>query len=145
MPPAKKGDKVKVHYTGKLKDDVVFDSSKGKDPLEFMIGQKSVIPGFEEAVIGMNPGDKTSVHIVSDQAYGPRKENLVVETDRSQIPADIKLEVGMRLESVDETGKRFPVTIVNLTDEKITLDANHPLAGQDLYFDIELVEIAAED
>lgn len=141
MAKSKKGDVVKVHYTGKLSDGTVFDSSKDREPLSFNLGKNEVIAGFENAILGMEEGQSKSITIASDEAYGDYKKNLVLPVSRDKIPSDIKPEVGMQLESVQPDGKRIPVTIIKVDDENVTLDANHPLAGQDLHFDIELVEI----
>jgi peptidylprolyl isomerase len=142
MSPAKKGDNVKVHYTGKLDDGTVFDSSEGKDPLEFQMGDSQVIPGFEDAVKGMNPGDKKTFKIPSDQAYGACREDLVAQITREQFPDHITLEVGQQLQIPQEEGQPLMVRITEVTEEAVTLDANHPLAGEDLTFEIELVEPA---
>lgn len=138
---AKHGDTVKVHYTGKLDDGTVFDSSTGRDPLEFTIGEGLVIPGFERAVIGMSPGDSRTELISNEQAYGPHLEEMVVVVDRQQMPAEIEPSVGQQLEVQQPSGQVIPVVITDLSDEAVTLDANHPLAGEDLTFDIQLVEI----
>ena len=141
MTQAKKGDKVKIHYTGKLNDGTVFDSSAGRDPLEFTIGSGQVIPGFEDAVIGMACGDKKTTEIPVDQAYGPRNDEIVMDVPLSQFPPDIKPEVGQRLEVGQQGGMPIVVTITKITDTHATLDANPPLAGEDLIFDLELVAI----
>lgn len=142
MVAAKSGDRVKVHYTGKLEDGSIFDSSANREPLEFTIGQQEVIPGFENAVVGMSPGDSKTQNIPIDQAYGPRREDMVISVDRKEIPEDIPLQVGQRLRMSQE-GHQIIVTVAEVTPENVTLDANHPLAGQNLVFDIELVEIGA--
>ena len=142
MTQAKKGDNVKIHYTGKLEDGTVFDSSQGHDPLAFTIGSGQVIPGFEEAVIGMSKGDSNNVTIPVDKAYGPRNEELVLTAPRDQVPPDLNPEVGQKLEMGGPDGQLIIVEVVDLSDDHITLDANPPLAGKDLTFDIELVEIA---
>lgn len=149
MAQAKKGDKVKVHYTGRLDDGSVFDSSECSDddcgcssgPLEFTIGEGQVIPGFEEAVVGMNIDDTKSVHIPVDQAYGERIEEMVAQVPRTELPAGMAPEVGQQLEVTQEDGNIFPVVITEVTDTHISIDANHPLAGQNLNFDLRLVEI----
>lgn len=140
MVAAKAGDRVKVHYTGRLEDGSVFDSSADREPLEFTIGQREVIPGFENAVVGMSPGDCKTQNIPIDEAYGPRREDMVISVDRSEIPDDIPLQVGQRLRMSQE-GHQLIVTVTEVTPENVTLDANHPLAGQNLVFDIQLVEI----
>lgn len=142
MTTAKQGDTVHVHYTGSLEDGGVFDSSDGRDPLSFTIGSGQVIPGFEEAVIGMALNDKKNVKIPVDQAYGPRNEELVLTVPNNQIPADIKPEVGMKLQMQGPENTPVVVEITEVADEHVKLDANPPLAGKDLVFDIELVQIA---
>lgn len=144
MPEAKAGDTVKVHYTGKLKDGTQFDSSQGREPLEFTIDEGKIIPGFEQAVIGMSPGEHKTVVIPEAQAYGPRREEAVQEAPKSALPPEIEpeLQVGMQLQANNPQGQPMILTVTGIGDESITLDANHPLAGQDLVFDLELVEIA---
>lgn len=144
MASAKVGDTVSVHYTGKLADGTIFDSSVDREPLEFELGQGRVIPGFENSIIGLNKGDTTKVSIPPDEAYGAYNTNLVVEVDRAKMPGDIELKIGVMLESVQNDGRRIPMTIIKLTDDMVTLDANHPLAGKELHFEIELVEIKAQ-
>lgn len=143
MPKVKDGDTVKVHYTGKLTDDgTVFDSSREREPLEFTLGEGQLIPGFEEAVIGMEEGDDTTVEIASKDAYGERREDLELEVSKSDLPDNVNPEVGMQLQmQQQENGRAIPVQITAVEDEFVKLDANHPLAGQDLTFDIELVEL----
>lgn len=142
MDQAKTGDKVKVHYTGKLDDGNVFDSSEGRDPMQFVIGAKELIPDFEEAIVGMSPGDSKTVKITSDRAFGPRRDELVTDIDSNNIPPEMELQVGQRLNATDPNGQTVTVTVVALTDSGVKVDANHPLAGEDLTFDIELVEIS---
>ena len=142
MAQAKNGDTVRVHYTGTLEDGTVFDSSSGRDPLEFTLGTGGVIPGFENAVVGMNPGDKISTTIPAQDAYGPRMEEMVLVVPKDQLPEGFDPQVGQQLGLQHPSGEMIPVTITNVTDDQVTLDANHPLAGQDLTFAIELVEIA---
>lgn len=141
MVQAKYGDTVKVHYTGKLEDGTVFDSSTGGDPLQFTIGDGNIIPGFEQAVMGMMPGDSKTEMIPTDQAYGPHMEEMVVVVERQQMPADLAPEVGQQLQIQQATGEVIPVIVTDISDSTVTLDANHPLAGEDLTFEIELVEI----
>jgi peptidylprolyl isomerase len=141
MTQAQRGDKVKVHYTGKLDDGTVFDSSEGREPLEFTLGQGQVIPGFEEGVVGMEPGDSKTLNIPPEQAYGPHRPEGVFEIERSEIPPSIPLQEGMRLQANQQGGRTVELTVVEFDDSKVTLDGNHPLAGKDLTFDIELVEI----
>ena len=141
MSHAKSGDTVKIHYTGTLDDGTQFDSSQGRDPLEFEVGSGQVIPGFDKAVEGMTVGDSKSVRIEADEAYGPRHDQLVQEVDRSVLPDDLNPETGMALQSSSPDGQVTQFMVTDVTDQTITVDANHPLAGQALSFDIELVEI----
>ncbi len=141
MVQAQLGDTVKVHYTGKLGDGTVFDSSAERDPLEFSVGEGRVIAGFEEAVVGMSPGESKSANIPADRAYGPYRQEMVMVVDRQQIPADVSVNVGQQLQIRQKSGEAIPVIVTDVSDSKVTLDANHPLAGQDLTFDIRLVEI----
>jgi peptidylprolyl isomerase len=141
MANAKSGDTVKVHYTGKLEDGSIFDSSDGKDPLEFTLGEGNIIPGFEAAVLGMEVGDKKTEAITSDNAYGPYQDNLLQEVECAMIPDDIDLEVGKHLQVTRPDAPPLVLTIIEFDDEKVILDANHPLAGKDLIFEIELMEI----
>ena len=139
---AQAGDTVKVHYTGKLQDGTVFDSSEGRDPLEFTIGSGSLIEGFEQAVVGMTPGDAKTVQLSSAEAYGPRHEEMVQEIERAAIPSEIDLDVGVRLQASQDDGPPVLLTVVEMSESTVTVDANHPLAGEDLTFEIDLVEIA---
>jgi len=141
MEKVKSGDNVKVHYHGKLQDGTTFDSSEGREPLEFTAGTGQVIKGFDNAVIDMAPGEKKTVHIPVDEAYGPRNEDMMMEYPISEFPADMNPEPGMQLHMSDNTGNVFPVTIAEVLDEVVILDANPPLAGKDLIFEIELVAI----
>lgn len=141
MSKAKSGDTVRVHYTGKLDDGTKFDSSAGKDPLEFSLGANDVLPGFDNAVEGMAVGDSKSVTIAPDDAYGPRHEQLVQDVPRKQLPDDMQPAVGMQLQAQGQDGQPIPLVITAVEDHAITVDGNHPLAGQPLKFDIELVEI----
>lgn len=140
MAQAKTGDTVKVHYTGKLVNGTVFDSSENREPLEFTIGAGQLIPGFEQAVIGMAPGETHTVTIPADEAYGQYDSNLLQEVERTQLPEDLDPQVGQQLEAV-QGDRRIIVTISAVSDNSVTVDANHPLAGEDLVFDIRLVEI----
>lgn len=142
MSQAKENDKVKVHYTGKLDDGTVFDSSKERDPFEFTIGAGQVIPGFEQGIIGMAAGDTKTVKLEPEDAYGKVRDDLVVDVKKSEMPADLKAEVGKQLQINQADGKVIPVTITDVSEETVTLDANHPLAGKALTFEIELLEIA---
>lgn len=142
MTQAKTGDKVKVHYTGKLADGTEFDTSVDQEPLEFTLGAGEVIPGFEEAVLGMNPGETKTTTIPADNAYGGYDDELVLEVERGQFPEGVTPEVGQRLQLHQEDGQVFGAVVTEVDGDTVTLDANHPLAGQNLTFDIELVEIA---
>jgi peptidylprolyl isomerase len=142
MVQAKPGDTVKIHYTGKLDDGTVFDSSVNREPLEFTLSGGQVIPGFDEAVLGMSPGESKTQKIPMDQAYGPHREEMVLEISRQQIPPELEPEVGQQLQVQQENGQTIPVFVTEVTESNVTLDANHPLAGEDLTFDIQLVEIA---
>jgi len=141
MSQAKKGDAVKIHYKGTLEDGTVFDSSEGHEPLGFKIGTGEVIVGFEEAVTGMRIGEKKNVTIPPDKAYGQPNEEMIIQAPRTQVPADLNPEVGQKLEMGGPNGELIAVRVVELTEEFITLDANPPLAGKELTFDIELVAI----
>lgn len=143
MQTAKKGDKVKVHYHGRLTDGTTFDSSEGRDPLAFEIGSGQVIPGFDEGVTGLSVGEKKTVHIPADQAYGAASEQNIVEFPKTQFPADMlpQLQIGMTLQMGNDQGQAFPVIVKDIKEDTVVLDANHPLAGKDLIFDIELVDI----
>jgi len=141
MAQAKHGDTVKVHYTGKLEDGMVFDSSENREPLEFTIGEGKIIPGFEQAVVGMSPGESKTEKIPADQAFGPYREELIHEVDRQQIPVDVELKVGKRLQFRHANGRATQALVTDVSESKVTLDANHPLASNDLVFDIQLLEI----
>ncbi|MFQ5346841.1 MAG: peptidylprolyl isomerase [Rhodothalassiaceae bacterium] len=141
MSTANTGDTVRVHYTGTLESGQEFDSSRGRDPIAFELGKHQVIPGFEEAVVGMEPGEKKTITIAAEEAYGPRREDLVFTLPQDQFPGDIKLEKGLRVTGTTQEGQSIGMTVVDFTDETVTLDANHPLAGESLIFEIELVEI----
>ena len=141
MSEAKSGDTVKIHYTGKLDDGTEFDSSAGQDPLEFQLGSGQVIPGFDKAVEGMTIGDKQNVRIEAPDAYGDRHDQLIQAVPRTALPEDLNPEVGMPLQSRTPDGQVMNFVITEVTDESITVDGNHPLAGFALNFDIELVSI----
>ena len=141
MNQAKKGDKVKVHYHGKLTNGETFDSSSGREPLEFEVGSGSVIKGFDEGVAGMQVGEKKTINIPVDEAYGPRSDDMLIEFPKDRLPEDMKLEQGMEVMMSNGTGQNIPVVITEIKDDCVILDANHPLAGEDLIFDIELIEI----
>jgi len=138
---AQLGDTVKVHYTGTLEDGTVFDSSIDREPLEFTIGEGKLIPGFEEAVVGMSQGESKTVEIPSDEAYGSYYEELVFVVERDQLPPDLQPEVGQQLQFQQEDGTIVTLTVIDVSELSVTLDANHPLAGKDLTFEIQLVEI----
>jgi FKBP-type peptidyl-prolyl cis-trans isomerase 2 len=138
---AKKGDTVRVHYTGKLTSGEQFDSSAGREPLEFEVGAGMMIKGFDEAVVGMVIGDKKTITLQPAEAYGERFDEMIIEFPRGNFPADLVPEVGMQLMMNNGAGQQFPVTIVELKEEVVVLDGNHMLAGKELVFDIEMVEI----
>lgn len=140
MDRAQAGDTVRVHYTGSLDDGSVFDSSRGRDPLEFTLGEGRVIAGFDEAVTGMSPGEERTVTVPADHAYGGRREELVFAVPRGQFPDEMEPAVGLEVQ-LSQGGQRAVARIAEVSDETVTLDANHPLAGKDLTFDLELVEI----
>lgn len=142
MQQVKKGDTVSVHYHGKLTDGSTFDSSEGRAPLEFTVGNGQVIKGFDDAVVDMKVGDKKTVTIPVHEAYGERSNDMMMEYPLSEFPADMKPEQGMELHMSDDQGHVFPVVVAEVKESSVLLDANHPLAGQDLVFDIELVSIA---
>lgn len=134
----KQGNTVKVHYTGRLEDNSVFDSSNGKEPIEFQVGSQQVIEGFESAVMGLTKGDKTTVTIPSDKAYGELRNELIQQVPRNQVPQDV--QVGVQLQGVNPQGQPFVVTVTEVNESSVTIDANHPLAGKNLIFDIEVVD-----
>jgi peptidylprolyl isomerase/FKBP-type peptidyl-prolyl cis-trans isomerase SlpA len=138
---AKKGDTVEVHYTGKLEDGTVFDTSQDREPLSFTLGEEKVIPGFEQAVEGMEPGDTKTEELSPDEAYGQRREDMVMELERDQIPEDVDPQVGQQLQLRMQNGQTVPVVITDLGEESVTIDANHPLAGKKLIFEIELLDV----
>jgi len=142
MQQVKKGDTVRVHYHGKLNDGSTFDSSDGRAPLEFVVGNGQVIKGFDDAVMSMAVGEKKTVTIPVHEAYGERSDENMVRYPVTEFPADIKPEVGMELHMSDDQGHVFPVIVAEVTEDSVLLDANHPLAGEALTFEIELVEIA---
>jgi peptidylprolyl isomerase len=140
MTEANDGATVRVHYTGKLDDGQVFDSSREREPLEFTLGGGQVIPGFEAAVRGMGPGEEKTVRIPADEAYGERRADMVMVVERERIPENIEPDVGQQLQ-IAQGGQVAVVTVTDVAEESVTLDANHPLAGRDLTFELELVEI----
>lgn len=142
MAKVQDGDLVKVHYTGKLEDGTVFDRSDENKPLQFVIGEGKIIPGFEEAVIGMEPGESKTVTIPAEKAYGPHQDKMVMTIDRKAVPENIDPMVDQTLQVRQKDGRTFNVKVTGVSEESVTLDANHPLAGKDLTFDIRLAEIA---
>lgn len=142
MPEVTTGDTVKVHCTGKLDDGTTFMTSVGREPVQFTIGQDNILADVEEAIIGMNPGESKTIKIPAESAYGPYREDLRQTVDRIKIPLDLEPEIGQKLKMTEEGGQKVLVTVTDLSESSITLDANHSLAGQDLTFDIEVVEIS---
>lgn len=143
MQQVKAGDTVKVHYHGRLTDGTTFDSSEGREPLEFKVGSGQVIKGFDDGVTGMEVGQKKTINIPADEAYGAKNEEMVVNFPRANFPEDLNPEVGMQLNMTNGSGQVIPVVIVEIGEEEVILDANHPLAGQELVFDLELVSIGS--
>jgi FKBP-type peptidyl-prolyl cis-trans isomerase 2 len=141
MTQVKSGDTVHLHYTGTLADGTTFDSSQGRDPLQFTVGSGQIIPGLDAALPGMAVGETKTVEVAADEAYGQPDPNARQAVPRSEIPADIPLEIGTQLQVQTPSGQVMPVTVAEVSDEQVVLDANHPLAGQDLTFNIELVAI----
>ncbi len=139
---ATKGSKVKVHYTGRLTSGEQFDSSAGREPLEFEVGAGMMIKGFDDAVVGMAVGDKKTITIPPHEGYGDSNPDMIVDFPRDRFPSDLVPEVGMQLNMSNGAGQNFPVTITEIKEESVTLDANHFLAGKDLIFDIEMVEVS---
>ena len=142
MAKVKDGDTVKVHYTGKLKDGSIFDSSVDREPLAFTMGAGMMIPGFEKGVMGMALNEEKTIKIEPADAYGEFREDMIVEIPKTQLPPDMEVKVGMELVSQGENGQQFPVTVKEVKSESIVIDANHQLAGQELTFEISLVEIS---
>ena len=143
MQQVKNGDTVKVHYHGKLNDGETFDSSEGRDPLEFEVGSGMVIKGFDDGVTVMSVGEKKTINIPFAEAYGPINPEMIIEMPKDRFPEDLELGIGMPLMMSDQQGQQFQVKIVEIKEEAVMLDANHHLAGKDLTFDLELVEIVA--
>lgn len=141
MPQAKTGDTATVHYSGSLNDGTVFDSSKDREPLKFIIGEGKLISGFEEAVVGMAPGDSKTVTLSSEEAYGPHRSELTVQVEKKQFPPNINPQVGQHLQIPQADGEVVNVRVTALDDSTVTLDANHPLAGRDLTFQIDLLDL----
>ncbi len=142
MAKVKSGDTVQVHYKGTLKSGELFDSSEGREPLEFTVGSGQVINGFDTAVVDMEPGETKTVHIPVEQAYGERTQEALISVPRSEFPEDITPEIGQELQMSDDQGHIFPVVVAGVEADHVVLDANHPLAGHDLTFEINLVKIA---
>jgi peptidylprolyl isomerase len=141
MAQAQAGDLVKVHYTGRLADGTIFDTSMEREPLEFTLGSGELIHGFEQAVLGMTAGESKTATILADQAYGPHRTEQVIDVERHHLPPDLQPELGQRLQMTRPDGTTITVVVTATTETQVTLDANHPLAGRDLIFDIMLVEI----
>jgi peptidylprolyl isomerase len=141
MSEAKKGDMVKVHYTGRFEDGSLFDSSKDRGPLQFTLGNGEMIPGFENAIIGMKIGDTKTAKIAANEAYGPYIDDMVMRIGKDKFPADMELKTGLMLKIRQPEGNAINVMVTDISDDEVVLDANHPLAGKDLEFDIELVHI----
>ena len=141
MEQVKNGDTVRVHYKGTLKSGELFDSSEGREPLQFTVGQGQVIKGFDDAVLDMKVGDKKTVNIPVEDAYGAKSQEMLVQVPMTDFPPDVKPEVGMELQMSDDQGHVFPVIVAEVQEDSVILDANHPLAGEDLTFDIHLVDI----
>ncbi|WP_366187323.1 peptidylprolyl isomerase [Flavobacterium ovatum] len=143
MTQVKENNTVKVHYTGKLADGQVFDTSEGKDPIAFTLGQGSLIPGFEKGLIDMKVNEKKTINIAKEDAYGVPREDLIIEVPKSELPPDMTPEVGMGLVSRTPEGQEMNLLVIDVKPESVVLDGNHPLAGKDLIFDLEVVEITA--
>jgi len=141
MQQVKSGDKIKVHYHGRLTNGETFDKSEGRNPLEFEVGSGMVIKGFDEGVKGMIVGDKKTIQIPFNEAYGPKSPEMIIEMSKDKFPKDMEIEVGMVLAMSDGQGQQLPVKVTEINNDSVVLDANHQLAGQDLIFDLELVEI----
>lgn len=141
MANSKTGDTVKIHYTGSLNNGEIFDSSKDRDPFQFTIGAGQVIPGFDEGVLGMDVGDTKTITIAAENAYGPINPELIQKINRNEFKAEMKLEKGIRLQLNNGQGQTMVVTVADMDENSVTLDGNHPLAGKDLTFELELVEI----
>lgn len=145
MRQAKTGDVVRVHYRGRLEDGTEFDSSEGREPLEFQVGGGQIISGLEKHVEGMEVGQKSTVTVPADEAYGPRDERQVQSVPREALPDDIDVQMGSRLTATTREGRQIPLTVIGLDENQVTVDANHPLAGRNLVFDLELVEIVGSE
>jgi peptidylprolyl isomerase len=141
MRQAKHGDTVRVHYRGKLRDGSVFDASFDREPLQFTIGGGEIMPGFEEAVVGMNPGDFKTTEVSAEKAFGPYREDMLVVVDKSEFPENVEPKVGQSVPISRPDGPPIDLAVTEVTESAVTLDANHPLAGEDLKFEIELIDI----
>jgi len=142
MSQVKNGNTVKIHFTGKLENGEVFDTSLAREPMEFQVGNGDVMPGLEEGIVGMAVGDTKTIEILPEQGFGDKLEDLVVEVMKGVLPESVTPEVGQQLQVSKAEGEVIVVTIVDMSDDTVTLDANHPLSGHTLFFDVELVEIA---
>ncbi|MBL4707657.1 MAG: FKBP-type peptidyl-prolyl cis-trans isomerase [Flavobacteriales bacterium] len=141
MSQAEKGNKVKVHYTGTLSDETIFDSSREREPIEFTVGEGQMIAGFDAAAIGMKVGENKKVNIPANEAYGPKSEEAMIKVPKSQLPEGMDPQIGMQLEATQQDGRNQVLVVAEVLEEEVILDANHPLAGKDLTFDIEMMEI----
>lgn len=142
MSEAKTGNTVKIHYTGKLDNGTIFDSSKQREPFQFTIGQGQVIPGFEESVLGMQTGETKSFNIPCDKAYGQKQDELIIEIPKENIPNEVEYDVGTHLQIQQPNGQVVAVLVKSINENTVTIDANHPLAGENLTFEIELLEVS---
>ena len=142
MTQASTGNTVSFHYTGTLDDGSTFDSSAGRDPLQFELGANQIIPGLEKEIVGMSVGEKKKIRVTSEEAYGPHRPDAIQTVDRSQIPAEIELKEGLELQAQAPNGQPIRLKVVEVGETDVKLDANHPLAGQDLTFDVEIVAIS---
>lgn len=142
--PVKPGDTISVHYTGKFDDGEVFDTSNGRDPLKFTVGAGQLIKGFDDAVVGMNKGDKKTVSIEPQDGYGERQDDYIVSMPKDSVPEDMDLKTGMAVQLTDQNGNPVPAIVIEIGDSEVKLDANHPLAGKRLTFEIEIAETGLE-
>ncbi len=142
MSAALEGSTIKVHYTGRLEDGTVFDSSEGREPLEVTLGTKSVIPGFEKGLMGLKAKEKKSITIPADEGYGQRRDEMLMEVTKADFPDDITPELGLELQMQMDDGQDIPMKVIEIEDQKVTLDANHPLAGKTLIFEVEVLEVS---
>lgn len=142
MTQAKSGDTIKLNYIGRLGDGSVFDTTENRQPLQFVLGQDRLIKGFEEAVVGMNPGESKTVELQPEDAYGPRRDEMVLAIDRATLPQDVQPQVGQKIQLQTQEGQPVEAAVTGVTESNITVDANHPLAGRPLTFEIHLLEVA---